>query len=601
MIRRYGGPLVAVVISIFLLATVLFTRNAEAPATPTATPATEVSALPTAAPTAAPRPTLTPVPPGAPTPTPRPLDRSTLNEALVGAECITKLNPLLAGYNHADRDVTSLIFEGLMATDQRGALVPALAAAQPTVSEDGVVYVMKLRTDVKWQDGTPFTSADVVFTVGLMQDPAFTGPADLHRFWRTVEIDALDAQTVRFTLAQPLATFTDYLRVGIVPEHVLRGATGATLRTHPANLNPVGTGPFQIAGLIGDGSRVTGVRLRFSPTYAKRPEGQAGFTIKQIVFHCLPTVDEALAAFQRGEINTISGIAPDAVGALGTLPINPLPAYRPSLGAVIYNWRSENTVFFRDLRLRQALFASLDRAELVQSNLADRAIIADSPILPSSWAYAQGVKCPSFDLERAKRDLGLVQLIPTAPPADATPDPANAQPAITADGKLRFQVLVSDDPALAAMTESIVGAWRGLGLEVTRVVVDRTTFRERLASGNFDAALVELNLEPLADPDPYSLWRQIPAEGGLNFGGLNDRRLSEIMESARREPNGIARAALYQQFQQAFCDRAAAILLYYPAYFYGVDQRVTGVQIGFMSDPSDRFRTLPEWRVAEAQ
>ncbi|MFN8421357.1 MAG: hypothetical protein U0528_19260 [Anaerolineae bacterium] len=86
-------------------------------------------------------------------------------------------------------------------------------------------------------------------------------------------------------------------------------------------------------------------------------------------------------------------------------------------------------------------------------------------------------------------------------------------------------------------------------------MVDKSTFRERLVAGNFDSALVELNLEPLADPDPYSLWRQVPQDGGLNFGGLNDRLLSEIMESARRRPNGIARAALYQRFR----DRSAPV------------------------------------------
>jgi len=131
---------------------------------------------------------------------------------------------------------------------------------------------------------------------------------------------------------------------------------------------------------------------------------------------------------------------------------------------------------------------------------------------------------------------------------------------------------------------------------VTLTVVDQATFRDRLLASDFDAALVELNLEPEADPDPYSLWRQEPSAGGLNFGGLNERRLSELMENARRESNGIARADLYQQFQKLFCERAAAVPLYFPAYLYGVDRRLSGVQIGFVSDPSDRFRTIQDWR-----
>ena len=149
------------------------------------------------------------------------------------------------------------------------------------------------------------------------------------------------------------------------------------------------------------------------------------------------------------------------------------------------------------------------------------------------------------------------------------------------------------------MATDIVKAWTALGLKVTVVVVDTVTFKERLAAGNFDAALVELDLEPSADPDPYSLWRQVPADGGLNFGGLNERRLSELMETARREVNGVQRAELYHEFQKMFCDRAAALVLYYPVYAYGADSRLAGIQLGFMSDPGDRFRTIQNWHFVQ--
>ncbi|MBX3063961.1 MAG: peptide ABC transporter substrate-binding protein [Anaerolineae bacterium] len=592
MLKGYRGSLLALAASLLLLLAVFLTRPADT--TTTTTPATSTSVPVPPTETAAP--TLTP----APTIPFQQVDTATLNEALIGPECVTKLNPLLAGYNRADRDITSLIFEGLMTTDQRGAIIPRLAAAQPNVSQDGLLYVFKLRTDVKWQDGVQFSSDDVLFTIHLMQEDDFPGPADLRKFWQTVEVDALDAQTIRFKLAQPLATFTDYLRVGIVPEHALRNTAGEALSTHPFNLSPIGTGPYQFAGLIGDGSRATGVRLQFAASYAERPEGQSGYDIKQIVFHCLPTFNDAIAAFQRSEINTLNFVPADSLTEIAALPINPLPAYRPSLGAVIYNWRSDAVQFFRDLRMRQALVSAVNRDQLVAQYLPDRAIVANSPILPSSWAFNPQAQCLPFDPEKAKSDLGLVQLLPPTPAptaTDATPDP-NASPVPPdSGGKIAFQVLTSNDPSLAPMAEAIVAQWKEiLGLDVTLVVVDKSTFRERLVAGNFDSALVELNLEPLADPDPYSLWRQVPQDGGLNFGGLNDRLLSEIMESARREPNGIARAALYQRFQESFCSRAAAIPLFYPAYFYGVDRRLSGVQIGFMSDASDRFRTISDWK-----
>ncbi len=592
MLKGYRGPLLALVMSLLLLSLVLLARPTDQRPPSVATLATD----PRPADAVTPVPVLPALTP-APTIPLRQIDTATLHEALSG--CILKLNPLLAGYSQADRDVTALIFEGLMTTDQFGAAVPDLAAEPPRVSSDGLVYAIRLRRDVRWHDGLPFTSKDVVFTFALMQNPAFPGPADLRAFWQTVEVDAIDEQSVRFRLAQPLATFPDHLRLGILPEHALRGVSGAQLTSHPFNLTPIGTGPYQFDGLIGDGAALTGLRLRFAATYRDRPEGKDGFAFRQIVFHCQPSFSDAVAAFQRGQVNTLAEVPPDAVPQIASLGLNVSAAFRPALGTVIYNWQRDSVAFFRDSRMRQALARSIDRTALVRRSLPNRAIPADSPILPNSWAYTPGNPCPAYDPAQpnaAKDRLAQVQIAPTAEATQAAT--AQPQPGV-AHAEFRFQLLTSNDPALAALGESMINAWKDLGLRASLVVVDRATFRDRLIGGDFDAALVELNLAPAADPDPYSLWRQRPAEGGLNFGGMDDRRLSELMESARRAFNSADRMQRYQEFQRLFCDRAAALILYYPVYYYGTDRRLEGVQLGFLADPSDRFRTIRDWRFVD--
>src|SRR5258706_5722509 len=154
MLKGYRGPALALMAAIILLVLVISTRPTE--------PSPSVSSTPPSLPTNTPLPTLAPV---STIPFQR-LDTASLHEAFVG--CIKKLNPLLAGYNQADLDVSSLIFEGLTTTNEYGAAVPDLASSW-TISNDGLVYAVKLRSDVLWQDGVPFTSADVLFTVGLMQ------------------------------------------------------------------------------------------------------------------------------------------------------------------------------------------------------------------------------------------------------------------------------------------------------------------------------------------------------------------------------------------------------------------------------------------------
>jgi peptide/nickel transport system substrate-binding protein len=403
-----------------------------------------------------------------------------------------------------------------------------------------------------------------------------------------------------------LATFLDYLRIGILPEHVLRGTTAAALGTHPFNLAPIGTGPYQFDTLLGDGKHLRGLRLQLSASYMQRPEAKGGYSFQKIVFRCYPTWNDAVAAFQRGEVNTVGEIPPEAVEQVSGLPLMPYPSYRPALGAVIYNWQRDSVNFFRDQRMRKALAQSIDRRALVDQFLVNRAVVADSPILPSSWAYAPGTTCPTFNPEEpnaAKDALTQVQIVPPTPdPNAATADPGAPTPQLNlADNSVvyRFELLVPNDAALLGLAQDMQKSWNALGLQVTLMPLDRVTLRERLAAGKFDAALVELNLAPSADPDPYGVWRQLPKEGGLNFGGLNERRLSELVEMARRASNGSYRVELYREFQQLFCDRAAALLLYYPVYYYGADVRIAGIQLGYMSEPSDRFRTIREWRFVQ--
>jgi len=155
--------------------------------------------------------------------------------------------------------------------------------------------------------------------------------------------------------------------------------------------------------------------------------------------------------------------------------------------------------------------------------------------------------------------------------------------------------MTPDDPTLITLANEIAGQWNRLNLLVRVEAVDLTTYRARLESGEFDAAMVEYSFAGGADPDLYAFWHQGQYPDGLNYGSTDDRRLSEILERARREPYGVNRAQEYAEFQRVFADRAIAIPLYYPLYTYGMSRQIDGVQLGFLSVPSDRFITIGDW------
>src|SRR5689334_9012700 len=125
----------------------------------------------TQAPSLTPAPTFTPAPTQAPNlSAPLPEDTvATFTEAAIGS--VQRLNPLLIG-SQAERDITSLIFEGLTRINEYGEPVGVLAQRWE-ISRDGYEYVLVLRQDILWQDGIPFTAADVRFTYGLLASPDY--------------------------------------------------------------------------------------------------------------------------------------------------------------------------------------------------------------------------------------------------------------------------------------------------------------------------------------------------------------------------------------------------------------------------------------------
>ena len=626
MLRGFRWQLVALVVAIGVFGVALLTRSSDPveppPAAPTNTPAPTATPEPVAAVDEVPidnqnadsnqaRPAMDGIP--------------TYREALVGR--VQRLNPLLAGLNPVDADITALIFEGLARVNAYGELVPALAENW-VVSFDGLEYVVTLREGILWHDGMPFTSADVEYTMSLLSDPDFPGPPQVGAFWRTVETEVIDDYRVRFRLAQPLATFPEALRVGILPYHAFIGTQASQLVDHPFNLSPVGTGPYQMEAVRASDGQIRAVDLRVAPVYRLRPEGEDGYAIERITFRMYDSFDEALNALRAGDVDGYAArersdrrVLLDPSGR--TVPHT---AIGPAVGMIIFNWANDDFWLFREARVRQALVRGLDRGSVIDRHLYNLAVRAESPMLPLSWAYeydGQTIAWPGYDLALARslietvnvpEDLSGERRLRVPPPApeveaeetdDAVEDEDGdngdmdeAEEFIDESGVLfAFTILTPDDPALVNVAAEIATQWSQLNLTVEVEAVELQIYRDRLDSGDFDVALVELSQEGSADPDVYSFWHEGQYPDGQNYGGVNDRAISEALENARSDHNPLHRSEYYRRFQQEFINRAIAIPLYYPLYTYAVSTAIENVQLGFVSGPPDRFISLREWSI----
>jgi len=506
------------------------------------------------------------------------------------------VNPLLCQTYEADGDLCALIFNGLTRMDHHGQVVPDLAERWD-IAPDGLSYTFHLRPGVRWHDGTTFTADDVVFTVRLLQDPAFPGKPDWGQLWRTVTATKVDARTVRFELSEPFAPFLDYTTVGILPRHVLQGVPVGELLTNDFNLNPIGTGMYRISEVVTDTGRISHVILSSNPLYFEnRP------FITRIQFKFYPSYQATYQAYLEDEVQGIGRIAPeDLPDARANPDLQLFTSALPKYSLIYLNLANESTPFLAEREVRQAMLYALDRQALVDTVLDGQAIVAHSPVLPDSWAYDPDIPIYEYSPEKAMALLEEAGWRATRPAASsAISDTAAISSTIGGwikdSRRLSFTLLVPDDPARLAIAQEIARQWSLIGIQAQVEPLAIGLLSERLVPRRYEAALVDLDLTLSGDPDPYPFWHQTQIEPpGQNYAGYDNREMSEILEQARRTPDQEARKELYYQFQQLFARDVPAIVLFHPVYTYGVDQYVYGVNVGPIVRPGDRFLGIADW------
>jgi peptide/nickel transport system substrate-binding protein len=486
------------------------------------------------------------------------------------------LNPLLSQNNDVDSDLSALLFNGLTRLDEQGNVVPDLAG-EWKISADGLTYDFKLRDGLRWHDGAVVTAADVLYTIGAMQNPDFPGLKWLSVLWRAVKVtapDGPDGSSVRFQLAQPLAPFLDYTTIGLLPAHLWARVPITQMLTSQLNTHPVGTGPFEF-------SQITATRAEFAPN----PRYYAGFTpyLTGLTFRFYPDHQSLLAAFDRKEIDGVSWIWPeDMPAATERQDLQLFSAPTSGYTLVYLNQQNPNVPFFKDVAVRQALLYALDRQSLIDNVLHGQGIIANSPILPGTWAYDPNVPKYAYDLAKAR------QLLDEAGWKDTDGDGVREKDKI----KLAFVLVGNNRPLLEALS----AAWARIGVQAAAQPVTLAGLTtDFLVPRSFDAAVVDW--EQRGDPDPYPLWHSTQIKDGQNYAGWSDPAADEAIQKARAITDQGARRQFYVDFQRIFGQQVPALLLYHPIYTYGVRDKVKNVQIGPLNMPADRFRDFAHWYI----
>lgn len=522
----------------------------------------------------------------------------------------TAVNPLTAR-TQADRDLVALVFSGLLRLGPDGGLAPDLAA---TWQSDAArrTWTFELRPDARWHDGTPVTAADVAFTIDTLKDPSYAGPTAAS--WQDVTVSTLGERMLRFDLETPIGGFLDALTQPIVPRHLLADVPVAELEDAEFGRQPIGSGPFALVALADDGAV-----LRPAVDVMPEPAGAGGSARPtDSLASAAPTplpggarpyldgidvrfFDDAAgveAAFRAGEVDTAGGFAPAVARELGDLPGAHLRRYPGStLTTVVLNLRAGKPTF-RDAAVRRALLQAIDRGAIIDRVYAGLAARADGPIPPASWAFDVTAAAPvAFDRDGARAALEAagwkdLDAAGAGPSASAAPS-ASAVPSL--------QLLSPDEatnPLAYAAAAEIAEDWRAIGVRITHVGLppDRL-IGERLRTGDFDAAVIDVNIG--LDPDLYPLLASSQATSrGLNLAGVQDVELDKLLVAARSPGEADARRDAFVALQQRLSQQQYLLPILFRDLAVVSTEALTGPSVHQVADPGDRFWDVLTWRLA---
>jgi peptide/nickel transport system substrate-binding protein len=495
----------------------------------------------------------------------------------------TNANPIYAS-SDADSTVSKLIFSGLMTYGQDGKLTGDLAYKYD-VGSFGSMYTVHLRDGLKWQDGQPLTSEDVLFTYQLIQNPDVQSP--LKSAWEGVTITAPDKHTVVFKLPGVLASFPYSLTNGIVPKHLLGKIPPADLRSADFNtVHPVGAGPFawQAIEVSGDGD----------PKHAEEKIGLEPFVdyqggkpkLQKFVVQIYADQDQLLNDFKSGQLTAVEGLS-SVPGGLGG---NVIQHDLPLLAANMVFFKTSQGVLANQ-KVRQALVKGADVPDIVDS-LGYSARLVREPLLLGQVGYDKTLAQSRQDVKSARELL------------ESDGWKVGKQGIRTKDGHpLSFNLTAADTPEYRKVTSQLAKQWQQIGAKANVQYLSETEFQNALTYHNYDSILYGISIGQ--DPDVFVYWdssqADIRAANRLNLSEYKNTTADAALEAGRTRVDPEIRTIKYKPFLQAWQEDAPALGLYQPRLLYLTNGPVNGLSKHPLATPTDRFANVHNWEIREAK
>jgi peptide/nickel transport system substrate-binding protein len=476
----------------------------------------------------------------------------------------TVLNPLMVKIE-VDDGVHFSLFDALFRVDPKGVIRPNLAAEVPSqqnggISQDGLQWRVKLRDNVRWHDGKPFTAEDVKFTLELIVNPKF-------RSWRTLghslvrDVTVVSPTEIQWRMEQAFSPYLSFLtETFIVPKHAFDGETD--VNNAAFNRSPIGTGAFKF------GKRVAGdhVELVANPEYF----GEGPY-LERIIFKYIPDSTVLYTQLKSGDIDMIGQqFIPanyfDEAKKLPNLTVEKV--LRSNVETIYFNLDRPQ---FKELVVRQAIYTAIDRKSIIDALYYGMPAPTETFMPKQSAYYNPNLPVQEFDLKKAAQmleDAGWKKGSDGIRAKDGVK--LSFANSTTAGDQLREQLQQFVKQSLAEI---------GVEMKISNLPA-AVIWSDFWQQSQFDTALVGITFLIGADPDVTNRFssKAIPAKGGRgsNNSQYVNPKVDALLEQGTRTFDPEARRPIYQKVQELVRRDLPFMPIYQSETGYGRKKKIQG-------------------------
>ncbi len=510
-----------------------------------------------------------------------PAHGGSLSEGLIGSPRF--INPLLE-LSDADRDLTYLVYSGLMRATASGDLINDLAESY-NISTDGLTYSFKIKDNVYFHDGQKITTDDIEYTIKMVQNINLRSPKRSN--WVGVEMEKISETEIIFKLKQPYSPFLENTTLGILPKHIWNNATVDEFSFSSFNIEAVGSGPYKIVEVKRNNSGIpTYYNLQAFDKYAL---GEPFIT--NLKFNFYQNEESLFNAYLAHNIDGTSSLTSQNLDLLKDK--NGINAEKISLPRVFGVFFNQNQAkIFLNKEVRQALNMTVDKNRIVTDVLNGYGQTIDGP-LPN------GIISDIKEEENYDREQAIIQakeILTEAGWKFNETDNIWEKKTKTETQKLAFSISTSNTSDLKRVAEILKEDWALLGAQVEILTFEPSDLNQTVISQRkYDALLFgEIINRSL---DLFAFWHSSQRNTGYNVAIYTNSKADKLLEDARQISDKEERLKKYALFEAEIENDIPAIFIYSPEFIYILPNKILGFKSGLINNRSERFEEIYNWYI----